>query len=69
MMVSEEGMTTEEINQCMKNKKTFYGVFPSDLIPILPNHRSVIVNNHDSRNPGAHWIALYRKNKDTVFLF
>ena len=47
----------------------FNGVYPSDMIPRLTNHKKyAILNLDDSTQGGSHWVAI-AKMKNNVMLF
>ena len=47
--------------------KKFYGVYPSDQIPVLTEEAPyAILNLDNSTEPGSHWIAIAKKGNDTL---
>ena len=56
------------INNLLKNKKYFSGVFSKDQIPLIENNKSLIFNLENSDQKGSHWLSLARKNDD-IFIF
>ena len=69
--VITRGMKNSEINEFLKNVKTFHGCFPSDRIQIHQKKQlssSIIVNTKKYEHPGEHWVAI-RFKKDVCFYF
>lgn len=63
-------LTNIYIERIMNKVKGFQGVYPSDHIPLLSeNNSSVIVNFDKYKEPGSHFIAIFRKNKNKVLYF
>lgn len=68
-------MNTNEINQCLKNQKSFVGTFPANMIkPQFRLPASFVINTSpwmENRNSsqGTHWVALYitKKSKGVYF--
>ena len=56
------------IDNLLKNKKYFSGVFSKDQIPLIENNKSLIFNLQNSHLKGSHWSSLSRKNND-IFIF
>ncbi|GFR05801.1 uncharacterized protein TNCT_263871 [Trichonephila clavata] len=53
-----------------KIKRTFGGVFASDILPERRGHyQSFIVNTDSSMNTGQHWQAMYFDNDQTCIFF
>ncbi|GFY51828.1 uncharacterized protein TNIN_203051 [Trichonephila inaurata madagascariensis] len=53
-----------------KIKRTFGGVFASDMLPEKRGHyRSFIVNTDSSMSTGQHWQAMYFDNNQTCISF
>ena len=49
------------MNNLLKNKKYFSGVFSKDQIPLIENNKSLIFNLENSDQKGSHWLSLARK--------
>jgi hypothetical protein len=45
----------------------FLGVFTSDMYPNLRAGEMIIVNLDKSNEAGSHWIAIAKKNNDSIF--
>ena len=56
------------INNLLKNKKYFSGVYSKDQISLIENNKSLIFNLENSDQKGSHWVSLSRKNND-IFIF
>ena len=56
------------MNNLLRNKKYFSGVFSKDQIPLIENNKSLIFNLENSGQKGSHWLSLARKNDD-IFIF
>ena len=56
------------INNLLKNEKSYLNTFSKDEIPLIENNKSLIFNLQNSNQPGSHWIALSRNNKN-IFIF
>ena len=56
------------INDLLKNKKYFSGVFSKDQIPLIENNKSLISNLQNSHQNDSHWVSLSRKNNG-IFVF
>ena len=56
------------INNLLKNEQSYLSTFSKDEIPLIENNKSLIFNLQNSKEPGSHWIALSRTNKN-IFIF
>ena len=56
------------INNLLKNEESYLSAFSKDEIPLIENNKSLIFNLQNSKEPGSHWIALSRTNKN-IFIF
>ena len=56
------------INDLLKNKKYFSGVYFEDQIPLIENNKSLKFNLQNSDQKGRHWVSLSRKNNN-IFIF
>lgn len=61
----DKALTTEEVNEILKPIPGFIGTFPKDEIPDLKPGSSIVVNLHDSFQPGSHWVCSYM-DKDGI---
>ena len=52
----------------LKDEKSYLSTFSKDEIPLIENNKSLIFNLQNSNEPGNHWIALSRTNKN-IFIF
>lgn len=63
--------TLEILNDLSANKftkKNFYGVFPSDKLPIkVPKPCLIIVNNATSSEPGEHWTCFFLSERSNIY--
>ena len=65
-------MNTNTIEMHLKKFPEFLGAFPADIhcLPEILNYPSGLVVNSDSCEfPGAHWVSIYFKNKNTCYFF
>ena len=56
------------INNLLKDEKSYLSTFSKDEISLIENNKSIIFNLQNSKEPGSHWIALSRTNKN-IFIF
>ena len=64
------GLMNYQINNYLKNVKSFRGTFPLNKIPKFKTFpSSVIVNSQTDEYPGAHWLAVYINEKKQIFYF
>lgn len=65
-------MNTNTIDKILGEFPSFLGAYPADLhcLPVILNYPSGLVVNSDScDSPGAHWVAIYFKNRGKCFYF
>ena len=68
-------MNTSQISLALKNNAItgplFRGVFAADTVPasMAPFPGSCIINTDPSDKPGAHWIALFQDQENTIESF
>jgi len=63
-------MDTLQIICTLKNKKSFLGVYPSDLLPhsIQEQAGTVIINTDPHTKEGSHWLAIqFQPNSSKVY--
>lgn len=46
--------------------RKFRGVFPSDKIPTLKESEMAILNLDESDEPGTHWVAVYKNDREIL---
>ena len=56
------------INNLLKDEKPYSNTYSKDVIPLIENNKSLTFNLQNSKQPGTHWIALSRNNKN-IFIF
>ena len=52
-------LTTEDLNNFLRNRKDFGGVFASDSLPLsFEKPKNFIINLDPSYKAGSHWVAV-----------
>ena len=61
-------MNTLEIDAVLEKIPGFIGAFPFNELPQRPDEDfSVVINTDSDRDPGAHWVALVKKDAHFYF--
>ena len=60
-------LTNLEISEYYKNEPRFNGVYSRDNLPKTIKKGAYVINLHEYKNIGTHWIALFVKPKYTVY--
>lgn len=50
-------------------KDRFKGVYPYNILPVLKNGESAIINTDSHDKAGEHWTAIYRNSKKQFYFF
>ena len=66
--MSAVALSTDDIDEILKNSTKFKGAFPCDQIPKFPdNEYSVIINVDNSTLGGSHWTALVIRGNNAYY--
>jgi len=66
----DEALSNFELDEMLKNSRSYLGTFSHDRIPDLKNKNfSAIINYHTYEQPGSHWICIYNDPKKTYVEF
>ena len=69
MSLRSTALSTDEIDDLLKNQPKFKGAFPCDQIPSFEdNEYSIIINVDNSTLPGSHWTALVIRGNNCYYL-
>ena len=61
-------LSTDQIDDLLRNDEKFKGAFPCDRIPkLLDNEYSIVVNCDSQNQPGSHWVALVIRGNFVYF--
>ena len=61
-------MSNEKIDEVLQHDKNYIGTYSKDIVPILKNNQSTIINLQDSDKNGSHWVS-YKKINNKIFYF
>ena len=61
-------LTNFEIQKYNKNDSRFNGVFSRNNLPTKIKDRGYIINLDEYENVGTHWIALFCKKNEIIYL-
>ena len=62
-------LTTSEVNNLLEYIPGFLGTYAKDEIPKLKPGSSVVVNLHESFQPGSHWVCTYIDKSGIIAYF
>ena len=57
----------ETVNRILLLKCQYFGSFPSDFVPKLPDDKFAIINTQHCKTPGEHWITIAKFRHELYF--
>ena len=60
-------LTNFEIQEYYQNEPRFNGVSSRDNLPNTIKNGAYVINLHEYRDIGTHWVALYVNNKTAIY--
>ena len=56
------------IDKILQHDKNYIGTYSKDIVQILKNNQSTIINLQDSDKKGSHWVS-YKRIDNKIFYF